>query len=50
MNFGHTISDNRPLLDVIRDNGGATLSLTVGAFIFALLLGIPLGLYAGRLP
>jgi peptide/nickel transport system permease protein len=47
-NFGNTISDNRPILDIIRDNGGATLSLTVGAFIVALGIGIPLGLLAGR--
>ena len=49
LNFGHTISDNRPVIDVIRDNGGATLTLTLGAFIFALLIGIPLGLIAGRM-
>jgi len=48
LNFGQTISDNRPILDVIRDNGGATLTLTIGAFIFALAIGIPLGLLAGR--
>ena len=48
LNFGQTISDNRPIIDVIRDNGGATLTLTVGAFIFALAIGIPLGLFAGR--
>lgn len=46
--FGTTLSDNRPVLEVIRDNGGATLSLTVGAFLIALLVGIPLGLLAGR--
>lgn len=46
--FGHTLSDNRPITDVIRDNGGATLTLTVGAFLFALVIGIPLGLLAGR--
>jgi peptide/nickel transport system permease protein len=33
---------------VIRDNGGATLSLTVAAFVIALVVGIPLGLVAGR--
>ena len=46
--FGHTVSDNRPVIDIIRDNGGATLTLTVGAFLFALGVGIPLGLMAGR--
>lgn len=48
LNFGKTISDNRPIIDIIRDNGGATLTLTLGAFVFALLIGIPLGLLAGR--
>ncbi len=46
--FGKTISDNRPVLDIIRDDGGATLTLTLGAFVFALLIGVPLGLLAGR--
>ncbi len=46
--FGHTISDNRPVLDVIREQGGATLTLTLGAFLFALLIGLPLGRLAGR--
>lgn len=48
LNFGKTISDNRPIVDIIRDNGGATLTLTLGAFLFALVIGIPLGLLAGR--
>jgi peptide/nickel transport system permease protein len=46
--FGTTFSDNQPVLRVIRDNGGATLSLTIAAFAFALLIGIPLGMVAGR--
>jgi len=46
--FGQTISDNRQVVDLIRDNGGATLTLTVGAFVFALLIGLPLGRLAGR--
>jgi peptide/nickel transport system permease protein len=48
LDLGQTISDNRPVLEIIRDNGGATLTLSVGAFLIALLIGIPLGLYAGR--
>lgn len=48
LNFGQTISDNRPIFDIIRDNGGATLTLTLGAFLVALVLGVPLGLVAGR--
>jgi len=48
LDFGETISDNRPVLEVIRDQGGATLTLTIGAFLFAMLIGIPLGRIAGR--
>lgn len=48
LDFGTTFSDNQPVLRVVRDNGGATLSLTVAAFVVALLVGIPLGLLAGR--
>lgn len=48
LDFGTTFSDNQPVLHVIRDNGGATLSLTMAAFLIALVVGIPLGLLAGR--
>lgn len=48
LDFGRTISDNRPIIDIIRDNGGATLTLTLGAFLVALVVGVPLGLVAGR--
>jgi peptide/nickel transport system permease protein len=48
LDFGTTFSDNQPVLHVIRDNGGATLYLTLAAFVVALLVGIPLGLLAGR--
>jgi peptide/nickel transport system permease protein len=48
LDFGTTFSDNQPVLHVVRDNGGATLSLTIAAFVVALLVGIPLGLIAGR--
>jgi peptide/nickel transport system permease protein len=48
LDFGTTFSDNQPVLRVIRDNGGATLTLTVAAFVIALVVGIPLGLLAGR--
>lgn len=46
--FGRTISDNRPVLDIIKNQGGATLTLTLGAFLFALLIALPLGRLAGR--
>jgi peptide/nickel transport system permease protein len=48
LDFGTTFSDNQPVVHVIRDNGGATLTLTVAAFVIALAVGIPLGLLAGR--
>ena len=50
LDFGTTFSDNQPVLHVVRDNGGATLTLTLAAFLLALLIGIPLGLLAGRYP
>ncbi|MFA6575732.1 MAG: ABC transporter permease, partial [Nocardioides sp.] len=46
--FGTTFADNRQVIDIIRDQGGATLTLTLGAFLFALLIGLPLGRLAGR--
>lgn len=49
LDFGRTFSDNQPVLSVIQENGGATLTLTVAAFLVALGIGIPLGLLAGRL-
>lgn len=48
LDFGRTFSDNQPVLHVIRDNGGATLSLTLASFLVALVVGIPLGMVAGR--
>jgi peptide/nickel transport system permease protein len=49
LNFGTSFSDNQPVLDIIKTNGGATVSLTIAAFIVALGIGIPLGMIAGRL-
>jgi peptide/nickel transport system permease protein len=48
LQFGETLSDNRDVSSIIIDNGGATLTLTIGAFIVALAIGIPLGLFSGR--
>jgi peptide/nickel transport system permease protein len=47
-NFGHAITDNRPVREIIVDNGGATLELTIAALIVAVGLGLPFGLVAGR--
>jgi peptide/nickel transport system permease protein len=47
-NFGQTISDRRPVQDIIRVNGAATLELTLAAMIVAILVGVAVGLLAGR--
>ena len=47
LDFG-TATDGTPITEIIVDNGGATLTLTMAAFLVALVLGIPLGLIAGR--
>jgi len=49
LNFGTTITDDRPVTDVIVENGSATLELTFWAMVVALSVGIGLGLLAGRL-
>ena len=46
--FGTTITDGQTIGSIIVENGGATLTLTVAALIFALIIGLPLGLIAGR--
>ena len=47
--FGTTQSDHRPVLDVLRTFGSATLELAFYASIVALLVGIPLGRLAAKL-
>ncbi|GEK20214.1 ABC transporter permease [Cellulomonas xylanilytica] len=41
--FGTTISDNRPVTEVVMTYGAATLELAFYALLVALLVGIPLG-------
>ncbi|MGH3499201.1 MAG: ABC transporter permease [Nocardioidaceae bacterium] len=48
-NLGTTLTDKQPVIDVIKENGGATLELTVAAFIIALIVGLPLGVLAARI-
>ena len=48
LQFGTTITDGQTIGSLIVENGGATLTLTVAALIFALIIGLPLGLIAGR--
>src|SRR4051794_26905717 len=46
--FGTTLSDRRPVLDVLKTFGTATLELAVYALIVAFIVGIPLGRLAAR--
>jgi peptide/nickel transport system permease protein len=47
-NFGTSISDNRPITQIITQNGAATLELTFFAMIIAIVVGVSVGLLAGR--
>jgi peptide/nickel transport system permease protein len=47
-NFGTTITDNRPLSQIISQNGAATLELTFFAMLIAVVVGVVIGLVAGR--
>jgi len=46
--FGRTIVDNRPLTEVIVQNGAATLELSLFAMAVAVISGVSIGLAAGR--
>lgn len=48
LDFGTTITDRRPVTEIIRVNGAATLELTIAAMFVALVVGVSLGLVAGR--
>jgi peptide/nickel transport system permease protein len=45
-NFGTTISDNRPVVEVLVTYGGATLELAFYSLLVAFVIGIPFGLLA----
>jgi peptide/nickel transport system permease protein len=45
-NFGTTLSDNQPVVDVLFQYGGATLELAFYSLIVAFVVGIPLGMLA----
>jgi len=47
-NLGRTITDNRPLSQIIEQNGAATLELTFFAMLVAIVVGVVIGLLAGR--
>ena len=46
--FGTTITDQRPITDIIKVNGAATLELTFFAMFIAVVVGVVIGLVAGR--
>jgi peptide/nickel transport system permease protein len=46
--LGTTITDRRPVTDIVRDNGMATLELTFYAMLVAIVVGVTLGLLTGR--
>jgi peptide/nickel transport system permease protein len=48
LDFGTTITDRRPIGDIIKENGAATLELTFFAMIVAIVVGVSFGLLAGR--
>jgi peptide/nickel transport system permease protein len=48
LNLGTTLTDQRSVTSIISENGAATLELTIAAFAVALLVGVPIGLLAGR--
>ncbi|HEY7017186.1 MAG TPA: ABC transporter permease [Gaiellaceae bacterium] len=48
LDFGTTITDRRPVTDIIKVNGAATLELTVAAMFVAVIVGISVGLLTGR--
>ena len=48
LDFGTTITDNRTVTSVILTNGAATLQLAVSGMLIAVLIGISVGLVAGR--
>lgn len=45
-NFGHSMRDNSPAMDLVIDAIPATLALALPAFLLKLLIGIPAGIYA----
>ncbi|UVJ38347.1 ABC transporter permease [Arthrobacter sp. CJ23] len=47
-NFGTTITDRRPVVEMLTTFGAATLELSINALLVALLVGIPLGLIAAQ--
>ena len=48
LNLGNTLTDHRPVTSILTENGTATLELTFYAFTIALVVGVSIGVAAGR--
>lgn len=48
LNLGDSLTDHTPVTQIITDNGAATLELTISAFFIAVVVGVSIGLVAGR--
>ena len=48
LNLGTTLTDHRSVTSIIVENGAATLELTICAFAIAIVVGVSIGLAAGR--
>lgn len=48
LDFGSALTDSRPIGSILIQNGGATVTLTIAAMVFALAVGIPLGVLSAR--
>jgi peptide/nickel transport system permease protein len=48
LDLGASLTDRREITSIITENGAATLELTLSAFLVALVVGIGIGLAAGR--
>jgi peptide/nickel transport system permease protein len=46
--LGTTVTDHRTIGSIVKQNGTATLELSIAAFIIALAVGMPIGIAAGR--
>ena len=48
LDLGTTVTDHRKVTSIIKENGSATLELTIFAFAIAVGVGVSIGLLAGR--
>ena len=46
LDFGDAINDHRPVMDLILERLPATLQLGLAAFIFSVVIGVPLGIFS----